>query len=487
MEAGAWIEVGQTNIALTPPLQLGIYAGTTAASGTLTVDYGYFTEYFGIRPIPPTLRMFPAGDRHPLTPTGTTPGLHSIAVSPDNTIIATGDEESVIRFWSTASRTITHTLQGHGDINQNDKVNSMAFSPDGTKLVSSGGLDGTIRLWNTSTGAQIRKIETPHPTAVAFTPDGSKVISGSHNTPYLRMWHTETGALFKDLPGHNGSVKFLAVSPGTGNTFASAGSDGSIRVWNANTGTPFHTFTGHRGGVTGISFLHPNGSLLASAGKDSTLRWWGVRNKRLARLRSYPGNIWGVRVSPNYNIMVTASRGIPHNLQVWDASTSHFKQAFAAHTSTITGLEITSDSSAVVTGSLDGSVFVWSINSLNASASAPQLVSRFGEQVESISIEPVVKQTALFANYPNPFNPETWIPYQLSAPADVRISIYSVEGTLVRTLPLGAQAVGVYTSRARAAYWDGHNNIGEPVASGIYFYTLKAGEFSATRRMLILK
>ena len=97
------------------------------------------------------------------------------------------------------------------------------------------------------------------------------------------------------------------------------------------------------------------------------------------------------------------------------------------------------------------------------------------------------KETALLANYPNPFNPETWIPYQLSEPADVRISIYAVDGRLVRVLSLGHQGAGIYESRGHAAYWDGRNQLGEPVASGVYFYTFIAGEFTATRKMLIRK
>ena len=96
-------------------------------------------------------------------------------------------------------------------------------------------------------------------------------------------------------------------------------------------------------------------------------------------------------------------------------------------------------------------------------------------------------ETVLLPNYPNPFNPETWIPYQLSKPADVKISIYAADGRLVRRLDLGHQPVGNYESRSRAAYWDGRNTLGEPVASALYFYTLTAGDFSATRKMLILK
>ena len=97
------------------------------------------------------------------------------------------------------------------------------------------------------------------------------------------------------------------------------------------------------------------------------------------------------------------------------------------------------------------------------------------------------EETALLANYPNPFNPETWIPYQLSKPADVSLTIYDIQGRVVRALDLGHQRAGTYHSRTRAAYWDGRNAVGEPVASGVYFYTLSAGNFTATRKMLIRK
>ena len=95
--------------------------------------------------------------------------------------------------------------------------------------------------------------------------------------------------------------------------------------------------------------------------------------------------------------------------------------------------------------------------------------------------------TALLTNYPNPFNPETWIPYQLREAADVQISIYDPRGVLVRQLSLGHRVAGQYLSRSRAAHWDGRNEVGEPVASGLYFYTLTAGDFTATRKMLIVK
>ena len=95
--------------------------------------------------------------------------------------------------------------------------------------------------------------------------------------------------------------------------------------------------------------------------------------------------------------------------------------------------------------------------------------------------------TALLPNYPNPFNPETWIPYHLATDAKVTLTIYDVRGTVVRELVLGHQPAGVYQSKHRAAYWDGRNHQGEPVASGVYFYTLTAGDFTATRKLLIVK
>ena len=109
---------------------------------------------------------------------------------------------------------------------------------------------------------------------------------------------------------------------------------------------------------------------------------------------------------------------------------------------------------------------------------------RFLEQLLAALIP---KETALLANYPNPFNPETWIPYQLAKPAEVTLTIYAVDGTVVRTLALGHKAAGIYQNKTRAAHWDGRNAVGEPVASGVYFYTLAAADFSATRKMLIQK
>ena len=107
--------------------------------------------------------------------------------------------------------------------------------------------------------------------------------------------------------------------------------------------------------------------------------------------------------------------------------------------------------------------------------------------LEDLIAYEIPAETELLRNYPNPFNPETWIPYRLAEDADVSLTIYDVNGAMVRTIDIGHQSAAVYESRSKAIYWDGRNRFGEQVASGIYFYSLSAGDFSATRKMVILK
>ena len=114
-------------------------------------------------------------------------------------------------------------------------------------------------------------------------------------------------------------------------------------------------------------------------------------------------------------------------------------------------------------------------------------IKRHRIHLPELVVQEIPAETELLRNYPNPFNPETWIPYRLAEDAFVTLSIYDGNGQVVRTLDIGHQAASIYESRSKAVYWDGRNDLGESVASGLYFYTLTAGDFSATRKMLILK
>ena len=125
-------------------------------------------------------------------------------------------------------------------------------------------------------------------------------------------------------------------------------------------------------------------------------------------------------------------------------------------------------------------------NSFNLQTPRFQKGIAFLEQLLASAEIPLI-ETALLDNYPNPFNPETWIPYQLQKSVRVTITIHSLDGKLIRKLEFGYQHTGNYYTKSRAAYWDGKNESGEIVANGVYFYSIIAGDFTATKKMSIRK
>jgi len=113
--------------------------------------------------------------------------------------------------------------------------------------------------------------------------------------------------------------------------------------------------------------------------------------------------------------------------------------------------------------------------------------AKLHSELITVTVRPLIKETVLLQNYPNPFNPETWIPYELAKDANVSVDIYNAVGQRIRSLDLGFQPRGRYTKREKAAYWDGRNNVGERIASGVYFYVFSSGHYTATRKMVIVK
>ena len=128
----------------------------------------------------------------------------------------------------------------------------------------------------------------------------------------------------------------------------------------------------------------------------------------------------------------------------------------------------------------------WLTNARSLEAKDP-IMKRGFVVLEQLLVSLTPTKTELLSNYPNPFNPETWIPYRLAEGAFVTLTIYDGSGRVVRTLDVGHRIASAYESRSKAVYWDGRNDVGERVASGVYFYTLMAGDYSATRKMVILK
>ena len=453
------------------------------------------------------------------------------AFSPDGNLLAgSGSFSKILCLWDANTGELLRTLTGHAA-----NIRSVMFSPDGNTLAS-GDFDGTIHLWDANTGKLLRTL-TGHTTVVvsmAFSPDGNTLTSGGFRDPEIRVWDTNTGEHLT-LTGHTlGSVNSVAFSP-DGSLLASGGDDANVRVWDANTWEHLRTLTGHTfspisGGVISVAFS-PDGTTLASAGRtERTIRLWDVATgAHLRTLEGHNYSIDSVAFSPDGTTLVNTGQGImllweitptsPHSggndadvnndgiVNIQDLISVAGK--FSADPAPDDPADVNND------GTIDKRDLIAVDTAMGEAAGAPtvdkytdtltrETVQRWLTEAQSItSVDPVYlrgiavlqqllaaltpKETVLLPNYPNPFNPETWIPYQLVSPADVSITIYAADGKLVRKLNLGHQAFGIYQHRNRAAHWNGKNALGEFVASGVYFYTLTAGDFNATRKMLILK
>ena len=421
-------------------------------------------------------------------------GVRALAFSPDDGTLASGGYDQVIRLWDADTGEPLQTLEGHTHY-----IRSIAYSRDGSTLAS-GSYDRTVRVWDAKTGDHKLTLEghTEGILAVAFSPDGRTLVSGGYDGT-IRVWDAKIGEHKLTLEGHD-DVNSLIFSP-DGRTFVSGGSNYSIRiyedtlrVWDAKTGEPLQTLRGHTSGVNSVAFSMDGSNTLASGSWDRTVQVWELAP---AMPPDEPPQLKG---DLNADGVV--------NVRDLIIVVSQFGQ-------TGTGQDVADVNKDGVVNIQDLVLVAGAFSvpvTISAPTAHPQVVetltaeevqrwlhgakqlghknatmARGIEVLEDLLALLMPTETALLHNYPNPFNPETWIPYQLKTPSAVRIAIYNPHGILVRELSLGYQVAGRYTSRARAAYWDGRNTVGEPIASGLYFYTLTAGDFSATRRMVILK
>ncbi len=411
---------------------------------------------------------------------GHTNAVTSLAFKPNSYRLASGSLDDTIRIWDMSDNTnLRHvrTLRGH-----TDNVYSVAWSPDGGTLAS-GSLDGTVRLWNPDNGINFAVLRghTQIVRCVAWSPDGRILASGSDDDT-IRLWDPNTHTTRRVVKARGFSVYTLAFHPNR-QTLAST-SGGAIFFWDQNTGA-FKGLLSASG--TFLAVFSPNGQILASGSQSPD-------DIRLYRLLTVDVTGNGkvnvndlVEVAKNYGKTVGA--GANKKADVNGDGKVDVDDILAVIEAVDAAAAPALTQEVIETASLQASDVRQWLRDAKAANADPAGIAALERLLAALTrVEaPPPKETVLLANYPNPFNPETWIPYQLSDPAEVTVSIYALDGKLVRTLELGQMPAGVYQIRSRAAYWDGRNAQGEPVASGVYFYTLRAGDFSATRKMVIRK
>ena len=459
--------------------------------------------------------------------------VSTISFSPNGKTLASADTSGSqstfnIRLWDVMTGELRYTLTTTAARNTD-----VSFSPDG-KTLTGVNQDYTIGLWDVMTGEYRHTLtaSVAQGADVSFSPDG-KTLAGVNQDYTIGLWDVMTGEHRHTLPGHTEHVTKISFSP-DGKTLASASFDSTIYFWDVMTGERRHTLRGHIASVYSISFS-PDGQTLASGGFDysgenNTLYLWDTASGELRHaLTTNTPSVRTVLFSPDGQTLAITAGGTIRLWKVTPISSEPEKIKEDINTDGIVNIQDlvtvadalgqTGENDADVNG--DGEVNIQDLVAVAAAlgqdAAAPSAlrqqatgqltaadVQQWIELAQQLDLTAprtqrgllflqylltvlTPKETALLANYPNPFNPETWIPYQLAKPADVTLTIYDIQGRVVRDLDLGHQRAGMYQSRARAAYWDGKNAVGESVASGVYFYTLTAGDFTATRKMLIRK
>ena len=389
-----------------------------------------------------------------------------------------GDE---VRVWDANTGELLLTITGAAG------WQSMALSPDGNTIAHGNGA-GPLHLWDVATGRLLRTLteHTRGAHSIAFSPDGQTLAHGSEDGP-VHLWDVATGRFLRTLGGVPYIAHSVAFSP-DGNTIAGASWNGTVRLWDANTGEHLRTLAGHTTGSTSVAFS-PDGSLLASGSSNGTVLLWEITPT------SPPPGVNAADVNGDGEVNIQDLVAVAAALGQTGENAADVNGDGEVNIQDLVAVAAALGEVAAAPAALRQQSAVhltqeevqhWLTQAQHAKLTDPhsQAGIRFLQYLLAALIP---KETALFANYPNPFNPETWIPYQLAKPADVKLTIYDIQGRVVRDLDLGHQRAGMYHSRSRAAYWDGKNAAGEPVASGVYFYTLTAGDFTATRKMLILK
>ena len=272
----------------------------------------------------------------------------SVAFSPDGSKLVCSSYDK-IEIWDTETGECLKTLNGH-----EDHVNSVVFSPDGLTIVS-GSYDKTIKVWDAITGNCLQTLEG-HTTvnSVVFSPDGLTIVSGCYDKT-IKVWDAITGNCLQTLEGHAESIVSVAFSP-DGTRLVSGSNDQTVKVWDAETGDCLQTLNGHTTWVSSVA-VSPDGTQIVSGSGDKTIKIWDATTGTCLQTLYWNTNwINSVMFSPDGTQIVSGSWDT--TIKIWDATTGTCLQTLEGHTGWIYSVAVSPDGTQLVAGE----VFVWRIS-----------------------------------------------------------------------------------------------------------------------------
>jgi WD40 repeat protein/uncharacterized protein YkwD len=290
--------------------------------------------------------------------------VNSVAWSPDGSKIVVGYTDNTARIWDAASGASLLTLTGH-----TDAVTGVAWSPDGQKIAT-GSNDNTGRIWDAASGASLFTLTGHtgdqvynHDIHVAWSPDSSKVVTGSTDST-ARIWDAATGTSLLTLTGHTTYVTSVAWSP-DGSKIATASDDKTVRLWDAATGASLLTFTGHTQYVDSVTWSPDSSKVASGPGanneKNDILIWDAATGAVLQTLTGHTDNVHGLAWSPDGRKIASASRDV--TVRIWDAATGTSLSVLPPdHTGQIFTVAWSPDSSKVASGAWDKTVWIREVN-----------------------------------------------------------------------------------------------------------------------------
>lgn len=448
-----------------------------------------------------------------------------IAITPDGRFAyAVDNYGNKIRVIDTSTNIVVDTAES-GDTHTNPR--EIAITPDGSfAYVTNGGEVGgfsyTVGVIDLSTNTLATTIEIWRDNqGVAITPDGLYACVTNTKTYKLHMISTSTNSIVATATigdycwGHwiaGTEPGNLVITPDSSYAYVTR-ADGQVFVVNLANPPVIEEpcwFIGGipvGGGPTGIA-ITPDGSFVYVANKNSdTISVIDTSTNTVVDTISGFDSPYGIAISSSGEptlvglSMLTATATAEGVIIRWRTETELDNVGFAIYRSTIRngsyakiGFVYASEDSETSNeyqftdkGVEAGKTYFYYLEDIDVAGkkSKSEIIKVVVPQAKSVRLIP--STSALLQNYPNPFNPETCLPYQLASDSPITISIYNTKGQLIHSISLGNKDAGVYVTKDKAAYWDGRNQIGKPVASGVYFYTLQAGKFTATRRMVIVK